>query len=116
MQFHPVEAAFAGVSGHARVTPDDFENVLVLDRLGDFAKQRIGERRRRPGRQPGKHAAALPPVVVDLGQDRHVFGVDRRRDPAIMGNDPAMKGVNQLLSPKHGQVGQLLHHPFLLGC
>jgi hypothetical protein len=96
LQFHPIETALAGIGGYPRIALNNLQNILVFDRFRHFAEQRIGERRRRPGRQAGEHAAALAAVVVDLGQNRHAFGVNRAGDAFVMRDDPAMKGMNQL--------------------
>ena len=108
LQLDAVEAALGAVLGDERVAGDDLVDLGRRDRLGHLAEQRIGDRRRRPHRQPGVHRRGLAAVVVDLGEDRDPVAVDGVGDPAVAGDDLAVEAVDQLLVRPVGRVGGVL--------
>ena len=83
--------------GHLRITGDDLVDLGSSDSLRHLAKQRIGDRRRCPHRQPRVHRTGLTTVVVDLGEDRDAVTVNGVGDRPIPGDHITMEAVDQLL-------------------
>ena len=50
----------------------------------------------------------LAAVVVDLGEDRHVVGVDRVGDAPVAGDDRRVEPVDELLVGPVGRMGRVL--------
>ena len=108
LELDAVEPTLHAVAGHQGVPVDDLGDLLELDRLGDLAEQGIGHRARRPHRQPGVHAGRLTTVVVDLGEDGHVVGVDPLGDAPVSVDDLGPEPVDELLVRPVGRVGRVL--------
>ena len=81
---------------------------MGLDRLGDLAEERVGHGAGSPHRQARVHARRLAAVVVDLGEDGHVVGVDGLGDAPVAGDDPGVEAVDELLVRPVGDVGGVL--------
>ena len=108
LQLDPVESTFGAVLGDRRVTGHDLLDLCRRDRLRHLPEERIGDRRRRPHREPGVHRAGLTAVVVDLGEDRHPVAMHRLGDPSVAGDDVAMEAVDELLVRPVGRMGRVL--------
>ena len=106
LQFDAVEATLGAVFGD-QAYPAMISSISACgDGLGDFAEQRVGDRRRRPDRQARVHRTRLPAVVVDLGEDRDSMAVHGVGDRAIARDDVAVEAVDELLVRPVGGVGR----------
>ena len=83
-------------------------DVLDLHGLGRLAVEHVGDGRGRPHRQPGKAAAALLPVVVELGEDARVVLVDRPGELLVAGDHLGLEGLDEVLVGPVGRVHRLL--------
>ncbi len=110
LQLHPVEAALAHVHRRLGEIRLHLVDVLDLHDLGRLAVEHVGHRRGRPNRQPRQAAAALLPVVVELGEDAGVVLVHRPGEPLVAGDDLRPEGLDEVLV---GPVGGM--HRLLLG-
>ena len=108
LQFDAVEPTLGAVLGDPRVPGDDLVDLGVGHRLWHLAKQRIGDGRRRPHRQPRVHRACLAAVVVDLGEDRHAVTMNSVGDRAVAGDHVAVEAVDQLLVRPIGRMRRVL--------
>ena len=108
LQLNAIEPAPFRIAGDRRVAVDDLMDVFVFHRLRHFSEQRVGDRRWRPGRQAGEHAAALATVVVDLGQNRNALGVHHLGDSPVCGDHGRIESVDQLLVRMVGGVDGVL--------
>ena len=108
LELDAVEPTLHAVAGHQGVPVDDLGDLPELDGLRDLAEQGIGDRARSPHRQAGVHAGRLTAVVVDLGQDGHVVGVDPIGDASVPVDDLGSEPVDELLVRPVGGVGRVL--------
>ena len=108
LQFNAVKTTFGTMFGNCDVTRDDLIDLGMSDSFGNFAKEGIGNRRRRPHRKTTEHAAGLTTVVVDLGKDRHAMAMDSIGDALVARDHVAMKTVNEFLVGPVGGVGAVL--------
>ncbi len=108
LQLHPVEPALAGMGGAAGEVIDHLTDVLDLHGLGRLAVEHVRDGRGGPDGQPGQAAAALLPVVVQLGEDAGVVGVDRPGEPPVGRDDLRSEGLDEVLVGAVGGVDGLL--------
>jgi len=108
LELHPVESAFADMDRRQREMSDDLPDVLELHDFGSLPVHDVGNGRRGPHRQPRQNPAALLPVVVDLGEDACVIGMDRPRKPLVPRDDLRPEGFHEVLVGTVGRVHRLL--------
>ena len=108
LQFNAIKSTFGTVLGNGDVARNDLVNFGVRDGLGYFAKQRIGNCRRRPNGEATEHAAGLSAVVIDLGKNRHAMTMNRIGDALVARDHVAMKTVNEFFVRPVGGVGAVL--------
>ena len=108
LQFNAVKTTFGTMFGDGDVARNDLVNFGVGDGLRYFAKQRIGNCRRRPNGKATEHAACLTAVVIDLGKDRHAMTMNRIGDALVARDHVAMKTVNQFFIGPVGGVRAVL--------
>ena len=108
LELDAVEASGRAVGGNGGVAVDDLGDLMQFHGFGDFAEQGVGHRAGCPHGQPGVHRGGLAAVVVDLGEHRHVVGVDGIGDPLVAVDHPGVESVDELLVGPVRRVGGVL--------
>ena len=83
VQFDPIQAAVAGVTGGLSEALDHGGDIVGVHGLGQFAAIDFRDWRGRPQRQLGIMAAALHPAMGQVRQRQRAMAMQRIRDLAI---------------------------------
>ena len=108
LQFNAVKTTFGTMFGNCDVTRNDLVDFGVRDSFRYFAKEGIGNCRRRPHRKTTEHAAGLTTVVIDLGKDRHAMTMNRIGDALVARDHVSMKTMNEFFVGPVGGVRAVL--------
>ena len=108
LQLHPVEPPLDTPAGDQRVAGRDFVYLRLAHRHRRLAEQGVGHRRRRPDRQAGIHPAALPPVVIDLGQNGNALIVNPIGYEPVTVQHLRLEGVDHFFVGPVGGMGGVL--------